>query len=105
MFKGIFPDRLKYATIIPINKKGDKNLVLNYSPISILISINKIFGKVMYSRLLKHPKENSILSKYQLGFRENQGTENTLYCLITKILDSLNKKMQISGIFLLRKGL
>jgi hypothetical protein len=77
-FEGIFPDRLKYATIIPIYKKGDNNLVLNYRPISILTSINKFFEKVMYSRLVKHLKENSILSKYQFGFRENGGTENAI---------------------------
>jgi hypothetical protein len=39
LFEVIFPDRLKYATIIPIYKRGDKNLVLNYRPISILTSI------------------------------------------------------------------
>jgi hypothetical protein len=30
LFEGIYPDRLKYATIIPIYKKGAKNLVSNY---------------------------------------------------------------------------
>jgi hypothetical protein len=49
LFEGIFPDRLKYTTIIPIYKRGDKNLVLNYRPISILTSINTIFEKVIYS--------------------------------------------------------
>jgi hypothetical protein len=44
-------------------------------------------------------KEYNILSKHQFGFRENQGTENATYSLISKILDSLNKKMQVSGIF------
>jgi hypothetical protein len=53
----------------------------------------------MYTRLLKHLKDNGILSKYQFGFRENQGTDNAIYCLISKILDSSNKKMHVSGIF------
>jgi hypothetical protein len=52
-----------------------------------------------YSRLLKHFQENCILSKYEFGFRENQGTENAIYCLISRILDSLNTKILISGIF------
>jgi hypothetical protein len=88
--EGIYPDRLKYVTITPIYKKGDKNLVSNYRHISILTSVNKIFEKVMYSRLLKHFQENRILSKYQFGFRDNQGAENAIYCLISRILDSLN---------------
>jgi hypothetical protein len=98
LFEGIFPGRLKYATVIPIYKKGDKNLVSNYRPISILTSINKIFEKVMCTRLIKHLKDNSILSKYQFGFKENQGTDNAIYFLIFRI-DSLNKKMHGSGIF------
>jgi hypothetical protein len=27
LFEGIFPERLKYATIVPVYKKGDKNIV------------------------------------------------------------------------------
>jgi hypothetical protein len=99
LFEGVFPERLKYAEIIPIYKKGDKNKVVNYRPISILTSINKIFEKVIYSRLIKHFNENSILSKHQYGFRANLGTENAIFRLISEILSSLNQKRQISGIF------
>jgi hypothetical protein len=49
--------------------------------------------------LLKHLNEQNILSKHQFGFRENLGTDNAIYSLISGILDSLNKKMQICGIF------
>jgi Notch-like protein len=40
---GIFPDRLKYSEIKHIYKNGDKNLVCNYRPISLLTSFSKIF--------------------------------------------------------------
>jgi hypothetical protein len=95
----VFPDRLKYAIIVPVHKKGDKNMVFNHRPISILTSINKIFEKVMYNRLLKHLNDSSILSNHEFGFRVNQGTENANFKFISGILNSLNKKMQVSGIF------
>jgi Notch-like protein len=33
---GVFPNRLKYAIVMPIHKKGDPHLISNYIPISIL---------------------------------------------------------------------
>jgi Notch-like protein len=45
---GIFPDRLNFFEIKSIYKKGDKNLISNYRPISLLTSFSKIFEKVIY---------------------------------------------------------
>jgi hypothetical protein len=53
----------------------------------------------MYCRLLKHLSDNSILSNHQYGFRVNQGTDNAIFKLISGILNSLNKKMLVGGIF------
>ena len=38
---GTFPDTRKIGNIIPAQKKGDKQIVNNYSPVSLL----PIFGK------------------------------------------------------------
>jgi hypothetical protein len=42
---GIFPDRLKYAIVRPIYKKGNKQDPANYRPISLLTSFAKIIEK------------------------------------------------------------
>ena len=39
---GVFPNRLKYATVTPIHKKGDTNSMSNYRPISLLTAFPKI---------------------------------------------------------------
>jgi hypothetical protein len=44
---GIFPDRLKFSEIKPIYKKGDKTLINNYKPISLLPVFSNIFEKVI----------------------------------------------------------
>jgi len=75
LFTGVFPDRLKYAIIRPLFKKGNKDDINNYSPISILTSFSKILEKVMQARLLKHLTDNNILAKEQYGFRTNLKTD------------------------------
>jgi hypothetical protein len=39
---GIFPDRMKYAVVKPLFKKGDRSSISNYRPISILSSFSKV---------------------------------------------------------------
>ena len=66
---GIYPDQLKIAKVIPIFKKGDKLLVSNYRPISLLSNINKIFEKLVYSRLYSFLEMHNCIYELQFGFR------------------------------------
>ena len=72
---GAFLDRLKYSEIKPIYKKGDKTLITNYRPISLLPVFSKIFEKGIYKRLYYHLTLNNILVNEQFGFRCNNLTE------------------------------
>ena len=96
---GKFPDRLKYSEIKPIYKKGDKTLITNYRPISLLPVFSKIFEKVIYKRVYCHLTLNSILVKEQFGFRYNSSTETAIYTLINNILSSLNNRIIVGGLF------
>ena len=44
----------KYATIVPVYKKGDKQLVKNYRPVSLLNIDSKVFEKCLYDPLFLH---------------------------------------------------
>ena len=50
---GVFPAILKTAKVISIHKKNSKLEVSNYRPISLLSNIDKIFEKLMHSRLIE----------------------------------------------------
>ena len=92
MTSGIFPTRLKYATIKPIFKNGDKS-VANYRPISVLPSFSKILEKIMYVRLMNHLETNNILAAEQFGFRTSSSTEQASFNFINNILNELKKKI------------
>ena len=45
---GSFPERMKQAEVVPLYKGKDMDIVINYRPISLLITISKILEKVIY---------------------------------------------------------
>jgi exonuclease III len=96
---GIFPTRLKYASVIPIYKKGDTQLMSNYRPISILTTFSKIVEKIIYSRIIKHVYHQQILTSHQFGFRENHSTEQAIFSLINNILEALDNQQSAVGVF------
>ncbi len=49
---GIFPDKVKVAKIMPIYKKDDESLFINYRPILLLPAISKIFEKIFFKQLI-----------------------------------------------------
>jgi len=99
LFWGVFPDRLKYATIKPLHKNGDRCEMSNYRPVSLLKSISKIFQMVMQTRILKHLTKYNILSTKQYGFRIGLKTDNVIYKLTNENLNAMNNKVLVGGIF------
>jgi len=99
LFWGVFPDRLKYAIINPLHKNNDMCEVSNHRPVSFQTSFSKIFETVMQRRILKHLTNYNILSTEQYGFRLGLRTDNATYKLTTEILNTMNNKLLVGGIF------
>jgi hypothetical protein len=97
--EGVFPERLKYAQIIPLYKSGDKYDMTNYRPISLLTSFSKIFETIIHSRALDHLNKYNILSSEQYGFRKGLKTDNAIYKLTAEIQNAMNNKSTVGGIF------
>jgi hypothetical protein len=95
---GYFPQHLKYSVMKPSFKKGERNCISNYRPISLLTSFSKVLEKVMYNRILRHLNINSILVGDQFGFRKNLSTKKATYELTNVILSALNNKLNVAGI-------
>lgn len=96
---GAFPDRLKYAVIKPLYKKGDKVDITNYRPISMLTVFSKVLEKTMYHRLNQHLQVNNILVQEQFGFRKDLSTDHAAFSLTSGILQAWNDKLLTAGIF------
>ena len=58
---------MKIIKVSPIFKKGDKSILSNCRPISVLPCFSKILECMMYSRLYAYLAENIILFNKQFG--------------------------------------
>ena len=96
----IYPSQLKIAKVSPIFKNGDSQLANNYRPISVLTHINKIFEKVLFSRLSSFLFENKILFDYQFGFREGHSTTQALIELTDNLKSAIDDGKFSCGIFI-----
>ena len=77
------PNKLKIAKVVPVFKKGDKELLYNYQPILILYSISKIFEAVIHNQLYEYLKSiDHVITNSQYGFRKKHSTEYTAIELV-----------------------
>ena len=64
---GVFSDSWKKSSIVPVHKKGDKQLLENYRPVSLLPVLGKVFEKILYD-IFEYLQENNLLCESQSGF-------------------------------------
>ena len=97
---GTFPDVLKIGKITPIYKKGNREFLENYRPISTLPIFGKILEKILYKRLYSFCISQRILSEHQFGFRKGHSTSHALNYSVHAIKEALNSKKHVTGIFI-----
>lgn len=98
--EGVFPDSLKRTIILPIHKKGSKNQIENYRPISILPAISKIFENILKTQLESYFNSNNLLSSNQHGYSEGRSTETALCSYSEVVVVGLDSKDQVGTVFL-----
>ena len=98
----IYPDIWKLANVTTIFKKGDKQLIQNYRPISLLPICGKIFENIVFNNLYKHLATHHLISKNQSGFRPGDSTTNQLIDLVNDIHRAFDstKSLEVRAIFL-----
>ena len=97
---GIFPDKWKIATIVPIFKGGNKEDVANYRPVSLLPVTGKIFEKILHYQLVNFLDDNDFLSDKQNGFRKDRSTLGSIVNFTSDIFEAINDRKFIVAAFI-----
>ena len=98
--QGVFPDAMKLSEIVPLFKKGCKDLMVNYRPISLLITLLKLLEKCMYSRLYNFVTKYNIFYNKQYGFRNGHSCEQAIQNLYGHILQNKDLGIKTAAIYL-----
>ena len=91
--EGVYSDSLKVAEVIPIFKKGEHDKTSNYHLISLLCQFNKIFEKLLYSRIYSCLVRYNMLSDCQFGFRKNCSTIFAINKIYNDLLNNIDQNV------------
>ena len=98
--KGEYPSEWKKANVVPVHKKGDKQLLKNYRPISLLPIFGKIFERIIYNNIFEYLTTNKLISDNQSGFKPGDSCVNQLLSITHEIYHSLDNGLEVRGVFL-----
>jgi hypothetical protein len=95
-----FPDELKLASVIPLFKKGSRNLINSYRPISLLSPITKIFEKLIYDRVADYFSRKKLFCKEQFGFIKGRSIQAAVLNLLHDLNMAINNNKYSIVVFL-----
>ena len=94
--EGRFPAAMKKAEVIG----KDQDQVVNYWPISLLVTISKILEKIIYICVYDFLEKEKILYNSQYGFRSKHSCKQAILELTGKILQAKEQNLESAALFL-----
>ena len=97
---GIFPEKMKIAEIVPLYKSKEEDKVINYHPISLLMTTSKILEKIIYTKLYGFLTQHNLFFDSQYGFRTKRSCEHAMMEMVGHVLQAKNDRKHTMGVFL-----
>ena len=96
-----FLDVWNKANVTPVHKKGDKQVLKDYRPMSLLPICWKIFEKLIFNALYSF-EDHKLLNPCQSGFKKNDSCINQLVSITHEIYSAFdcNPSLEVRGVFL-----
>ena len=79
------------SNVVPIHKKGDKQLLQNYQPVSLLPVCSKIFTRIVFNSMLEFLEENNLFCPHESGFCSCDSCQSQLLSIIHDIYASFDQ--------------
>ena len=91
------PNEWTKANVVPVHKKGDKQVPRNYRPVPVC---GKIFECLINNNLFEFFIKNNLISSNQSGFKQSDSCIYQLLSITHEIYQSFDNGFEVRGIFL-----
>ena len=86
-----FPDFWKEAIVQPLHKKGSREELKNFRPVSLLCVSGMILEAVVKEQIEIHLESNNLLGEFQFGYRRNKSTATAVNTMVCTAKNEMNK--------------
>ena len=97
---GSLPNGWNRGRITLVHKYGLREILGNYRPITVLISLSGLYSKVLNDRLTQVVEKHNLLGEIQNGFRKNRGGPDNSFILNTILWKAKSRKEKAHLAFL-----
>jgi hypothetical protein len=97
-FAGRMPDPWRLARVVPVFKRGVREVAANYRPVSLTCVACKLFERVLSNVMYKHLNRENLLNSSQHGFRSKCSTTSALLHSNFKYVSYLDKRADVDVI-------
>ena len=95
--EGVYPSCFKKSKVVPVFKKGDKDDINNYRPISLIPAVSKVFELLLKEQLYNYLESNSILNNFQFGFRKGKSTTLAIMDFLEYVVEGFERGEHVGG--------
>ena len=96
----VFPLEWKKVNIVPVHKKGDKQSLKNYRPVSLLPICDKILERLIFNEMFRFLIEDNLILSNQSDFKPGDSCINQLLSITHEIYKSFDDGIEVRGVFL-----
>ena len=98
--QGVVPFDWRAANVVPLYKKGSKNLPSNYRPVSLTSVVCKILESIIKEAISTHLESNSLIKSSQHGFSSGKSCLTNLLIYLEQVTSEIDKGIPVDTLYL-----
>ena len=96
----VLPPKFNHGKVVLVHKKGPVEMLSNYRPLTVSISMYSIYSRMLNSRLTSVVEDHDLLGEIQSGFRKGRSGADNIFVLNTILSKAKELGQQVHKSFI-----